>query len=51
MVGNLVLPDDLYGSAFDWYRTIKVKVLFWTVYSKTEKIFSATSSAKLVMWR
>jgi hypothetical protein len=43
LFGNLVVPDDLYYSGYDVYRTITIKILFWTVYSKTEKVYSGTS--------
>jgi hypothetical protein len=49
--GNLVAPDDLYFSAYDRYRVINIKILFWTVYSKREKVYSAVSRIRLAMSR
>lgn len=40
--GNLVSPDDLYGSGFDRYRTVTVRILWWSK-SWTKKIYSGTS--------
>ena len=40
--GNLVTPDDLYGSAFNRYRTITIRILFWSK-TWTKKIYSGTS--------
>ncbi len=40
--GNLVTPDDLYGSAFDRYLTITISILFWSA-SWSIKTYSATS--------
>lgn len=40
--GNLVSPDDLYGSGFNVYRTVTIRFLWWSK-SWTEKIYSGTS--------
>lgn len=42
IAGNLVSPDDLYGSGFDVYRTITIRFLWWSK-SWTKKIYSGTS--------
>jgi hypothetical protein len=49
-LGHLVVPDDLYGSVYDWYRVITIRILFWT-YTHSEKIFSATSRVVTTMQR
>lgn len=40
--GNLVSPDDLYGSGFNRYVTVTVRILWWSK-SWTKKIYSGTS--------
>lgn len=40
--GNLVSPDDLYGSSFDRYASVTVRVLWWSK-TWTWKSYSATS--------
>ena len=40
--GNLVTPDDLYGSAFNRYITVTIRFLFWSK-SWTKQTYSGTS--------
>ena len=40
--GNLVTPDDLYGSAFDRYITITINLIIWSK-SWTIQTYSSTS--------
>ena len=40
--GNLVSPDDIYGSSINRYKVLKIRVLFWT-YTKSWKVYSATT--------
>lgn len=41
--GNLISPDDLYGSAFNRYITISIRFFKWSK-SWTKQIYSATST-------
>ncbi len=41
--GNIVSPDDLYGSAFNRYRSMTIRILWWTK-TWTWQTYSATSN-------
>lgn len=41
--GNLISPDDLYGSAFNRYITVTIRFLWWSK-SWTKQTYSATST-------
>ena len=43
--GHLVTPDDLYGSAYNWYTTYTLKFLFW---KKTWKVQTFYKSSKIL---
>jgi hypothetical protein len=43
-VGNLIAPDELYDSSYNWYTTYTIKFFNIVIKSWTEQTFAATSN-------